>query len=86
MINRRVLVQRCPAVPTAPKTHPINAIERSASFEIITALLPPNSKIVLPKRAATVAANALPMRVEPVADTSGMRWSPLIFSPTALPP
>src|SRR5438105_10052796 len=86
MIRRRVVVQRCPAVPTAPNTQPIKEVSRSASLEIIIALLPPNSSSDLPKRAPTAAPTALPMRVEPVADTIGMRVSAARRSPISLSP
>ena len=48
---RRVDVHRWPAVPTAPKRIARNASSRSASSRTITALLPPSSRIVRPKRA-----------------------------------
>src|SRR6478735_6882333 len=86
MINLLVVVQRCPAVPTAPNTQPINAISRSASFDMMMALLPPSSKMVFPSLAATAVLTALPMRVEPVADKSGTRVSLHNHSPTSLPP
>src|SRR4030095_9078447 len=50
------------------------------------ALLPPSSSRDLPSRDATTDASALPMRVEPVADTRGILSSPLIHSPTSRPP
>ena len=54
MINRRVEVHLCPAVPTAPKTAPITVILISASGVTIIALFPPNSNNDFPKRPATV--------------------------------
>ena len=50
MIKRRVEVQRCPAVPTAPNTAPGTTILRSADGVMIMALLPPNSSKERPKR------------------------------------
>ena len=46
------------------------------------ALLPPNSSNDLPKRWATVAPTILPIRVDPVADISGILVSVVIISPT----
>src|SRR3954468_9542643 len=86
MMSRLVEVHLWPAVPIAPNTAPTIAISRSALSEIIMALLPPNSKSALPNRAPTAAPTALPMRVEPVADTSGTRASLDIHSPTSRPP
>src|SRR5690606_30005836 len=86
MINRRVLVQRCPAVPTAPNTAPIMVIFRSALGLTIMALLPPNSNKDLPRRFATTAATSLPMRVDPVAETNGIRSSSEIHFPTSASP
>ena len=48
---------------------------------MITALLPPNSKIERPKRLATFVPTIRPTLVEPVADTNGTRPSSHIFSP-----
>src|SRR5258705_7911832 len=86
MINLLVLVHLCPAVPTAPNNEPSIAISGSASFEMIMALLPPNSNIDLPNLAATAAPTALPILVEPVADTNGIVVSAAIHSPTSRPP
>ena len=85
-MSRRVVVQRCPAVPTAPKTAPTVTNFRSASDETMMALFPPNSNKERPSRPATAVATALPIRVEPVADTKGTRGSWLSHSPTAAPP
>src|SRR5690606_2115149 len=84
-IKRRVEVQRCPAVPTAPKTAPTNTIFKSACSDTMIALFPPNSKIVFPKRSATVLATWRPILVEPVNDTKEIRESLLIKSPVAFP-
>src|SRR5690606_757969 len=84
-INRRVVVQRCPAVPTAPKTAPTNTILKSACSDTIIALLPPNSKIVLPKRPATTCDTWRPILVDPVNETKGIRLSLLIKSPVKFP-
>src|SRR5579871_319220 len=86
MINLRVVVQRCPAVPTAPNIEPRTAMSRSACSEIIIALLPPSSNKDLPKRAPTAVPTALPIRVDPVAETNGIRTSLAIHSPTSLLP
>ena len=72
MINLRVVVQRCPAVPTAPNNAPMIDMSRLAFSVMIIALLPPNSSKALPNRSLTVFATALPIRVEPVADTNGI--------------
>ena len=82
MINLRVEVQRCPAVPTAPNTAPMIVISISASGVTMIELLPPNSKIDLPKRCATAEPTILPIRVEPVAEINGTRLSFVIHSPT----
>src|SRR5690606_19630917 len=78
-------VQRCPAVPTAPKTAPTNTIFKSECSDTIMALFPPNSKIVLPKRSATVFDTWRPIRVDPVKETNGTRLSLFIKSPEAFP-
>ncbi len=54
---RRVEVQRWPAVPTAPKTMPRTARSRSASSATMMALLPPSSRMVRPRRPATVCGH-----------------------------
>src|ERR1044071_7824292 len=82
MITRRVEVQRCPAVPTAPKKIDCVAISRSALGATISALLPPSSMIVLPSRPWTVFATLSPIATEPVAETNGTRGSLANFSPT----
>src|SRR5690606_37878297 len=63
-----------------------SAISKSACSEMIIALLPPSSRILLPSRDATAAATALPIRVDPVADTSAIRRSLASRSPRSLPP
>src|SRR5439155_764187 len=68
MITRRVDVQRCPAVPTAPKKIDCVAISISALGATTSALLPPSSMMVLPSRPWTVFATFKPMPTEPVAD------------------
>src|SRR5688572_4513812 len=50
------------------------------------ALLPPNSNKALPNLAPTAAPTAFPIRVEPVADISGILVSLLIHSPASRPP
>src|SRR5678816_3552620 len=84
MITRLVEVQRCPAVPTAPKKIDCTAISRSALGVTISALLPPSSRIVRPSRPLTALATLNPMLVEPVADTNGIRGSSASFWPTVL--
>src|SRR5579864_4324358 len=85
-MSLRVLVHLCPAVPTAPNNAPRTAISRSACSLIMIALFPPSSNRDLPRREATTDASAFPIRVDPVADTSGMRGSALIHSPASRPP
>ncbi|MNL40305.1 hypothetical protein D3C87_1626470 [compost metagenome] len=84
-MSLRVEVQRCPAVPTAPKTAPITDISRSALSEMMIALLPPNSRIVLPNRPATADETSLPIFVEPVNETNETRLSSFIRLPHAFP-
>ena len=86
MISLLVDVHRCPAVPTAPKTAPTSDISRSASLEIMIELFPPNSSKLRPSLAPRAAPTALPIRVEPVAETRGTRLSLLIASPIILSP
>ena len=79
-------MHRCPVVPTAPKSSARNASSRSAEGVTITALLPPSSNKVRPSRFDTAFATCFPIRVEPVADTSGTRRSsassaPIVASP-----
>ena len=52
---------------------PRTARSRSADGATTAALLPPSSRIVRPKRAATRGAIAAPIRSDPVALTSGTR-------------
>jgi len=51
--RRRVVVQRWPAVPTEPNITAGSARSRSASSRMASALFPPSSRIVRPKRWAT---------------------------------
>ena len=81
MINRLVEVHLCPAVPTAPNTAPITVILIFASGVTIIALFPPNSSNDLPRRSPTVFATILPILVEPVAETRGIRVFFVISSP-----
>src|SRR5689334_11028063 len=85
-MSRLVVVHRWPAVPTAPNRAPTMAMSKSACSDIMMALFPPNSRRALPSLEPTAAPTALPMRVEPVAETSGMRGSFAIHSPASLPP
>src|SRR5436190_9695733 len=84
MITRRVDVQRCPAVPTAPKKIDCTAMSRSALGVTINALLPPSSRMVRPSRPLTALATLNPILVEPVAETKGIRGSSANFWPTVL--
>ena len=63
-----IVVHLYPAVPTHANTHAFNASSRSASSAMIAALLPPSSRIVLPKRECTSDEIFLPTPVEPVND------------------
>ena len=74
-------MQRCPAVPTAANTIARTARSSLADGVTIIALLPPSSRIERPKRCATTGASSRPMRVEPVALTTGMRASLASSSP-----
>ena len=74
-MTRRMLVQRCPAVPAAAKTIPRTARSRSALGATMAALLPPSSRRVLPNRAATRGPISAPMRSDPVALTRATRGS-----------
>ena len=64
----------------------MTVIFKSAVGATMMALLPPSSKILLPKRRPTIAATSRPMRIDPVADTSATRLSLVINSPSSLPP
>ena len=74
-MRRRVLVQRWPAVPTAPNRIARSARSRRASSVTMIALLPPSSRIVRPNRPATTSATRRPTAVEPVNEISGSRGS-----------
>jgi len=54
----------------AAKVHAFKANSRLASSITMTALLPPNSIIVLPNLALTISLILLPMEVEPVKEIS----------------
>ncbi len=60
-----------------------NAISRSADGATIMALLPPSSRMHLPKRAATFGPTTRPMRVEPVAETIATSRFATMASPTS---
>src|SRR3546814_9597432 len=75
MKTRRVLVQRWPAVPTAPNTIAGIASFRSAVSSTIIALLPPSSSSERPMRLATRSPTWRPTLVEPVKLTRPMRLS-----------
>ena len=55
--TRRVEVQRCPAVPTAPKTMARTAKSKLALGATMIALLPPSSSKLRPRRRPTVSAD-----------------------------
>ena len=74
-MTRRMVVHRWPAVPAAAKTMPRSARSRSADGATTAALLPPSSRMLRPKRAATRGATSAPMRSEPVALTTATRGS-----------
>ena len=84
MISLRVEVHLCPAVPTEPNTTAGITRFISALSEIIIALLPPSSKIVLPNRSPTILATFFPTFVEPVAEIRITRLSARKSSPTYL--
>src|SRR3990170_6288472 len=75
----RVVVQRCPEVPTAPKRMARTARSKGASSATRMALLPPSSSMVRPKRLDTVSATRRPTRVDPVKETKGTRESLIFF-------
>ena len=50
---------------------PRSASGKSADGVTMAALLPPSSKIERPKRAATTGPSLAPIRVDPVAETTG---------------
>ena len=79
------MVQRCPAVPTAPKTMEGAASFRSAVPVRIMALLPPSSKMIRPSRSATIRAARRPTLVEPVREIKGRRASSNNRRPITLP-
>ena len=85
MMIRRVVVHRCPAVPTAPKRIARTARSRFASSVTMIPLFPPSSRIVRPRRRATASAARRPMRTDPVKLTSGNRGSLIIRSPIVAP-
>ena len=64
-------MQRCPAVPIAAKATARRVRSRSAEGVTIEALLPPSSRIARAKRRASRSPTMRPMRVEPVAETTG---------------
>ena len=72
IITRRVEVQRCPDVPTAPKTMLETARFKSEFSVTMIALLPPSSNIVRASREATFWATLVPVALEPVNETKGI--------------
>lgn len=85
-IRRRSVVHRCPAVPTAAKVIARVASSRSALGATIIALLPPSSRIARPRRSPTRAETRRPIRVLPVALTTGTRLDCTSASPASRPP
>ena len=81
-----MVVQRWPAVPMAPKATARRAMSISAEGQTIPALLPPSSRMHLPKRAATFGPTIRPMRVEPVAEISATFGLSTSVAPTSGPP
>ena len=79
-------MQRWPAVPTAEKSTPRTTRSRSALGATIAALLPPSSSSERPSRAAIRGASSLPICVEPVAETSGIRGSSASWTARSAPP
>jgi len=77
------VVQRWPAVPTAPNSTPRAARSMSASGITMMALFPPSSRSVRPSLLPTTSPTRRPMRVLPVALMSGKRRSASIASPTS---
>ena len=69
------VVQRWPAVPTAPNTIAGTARSRLANSSTMMALLPPSSSRLLPRRRATRSATSRPTCVEPVNETRSTRRS-----------
>ena len=84
--RRRNVVQRCPEVPIAEKTIARTARSRSADGVTIMALLPPNSRMLRPNRAATIGPTIRPIRVEPVAETMAIPVERASASPCSAPP
>ena len=82
----RVVVHRCPAVPTAPKVTARTARSTSASSMTMTALLPPSSSRLRPRRWATLTPTSRPTATDPVNETSGSRGSSASQPPTSAPP
>ncbi len=79
-------VQRWPAVPMAAKATARSVRSRSADGVTMEALLPPSSSMARPKRRASLSPTARPMRVEPVAETTGTRGSSTSAAPASRPP
>ena len=85
-IARRSDVQRWPAVPAAANVIPRTTSSMSADGATMAALLPPSSRMLRPKRAATTPATCWPIRVEPVALISGTPGCATSAAPTSAPP
>ena len=84
-MSRRSDVQRCPAVPAAAKVTPRTTSSMSALGAMTAALLPPSSRMLRPKRAATTGATLRPMAVDPVALTTGTpSWASAVSGVTSL--
>jgi hypothetical protein len=82
MINLRVEVQRCPAVPTAPKTAPGTVIFISASGVTMIALFPPNSNNDFPNVAAQLALQFSPFLLNLLQILMEFFYRVVIISPT----
>ncbi len=78
-------MQRCPAVPTAPKAMAGITISMSAVSSTMMQLLPPNSRMVFPNRLDTASLTYRPIFVEPVKETSRTRGSLIRVSPIVEP-
>lgn len=79
-------MQRYPQVPIAANAQPFKANSIFASSIIMTALFPPNSRIVLPNLECTISLILFPIYVEPVKEINSNLLSLIIASPIVFPP
>ncbi len=79
------VVQRWPAVPTAPKTTAGMTSSRSASAATMIALLPEHSRRQRPNRPATTWAICLPTADDPVNESNATRGSAASRAPASRP-